>query len=158
MINIANISKAYSEVYSFLNVLGNNYISKIPKSIYDTIKNSRDQSYNPKYTDVESISNQTISKEGLSLISALNLQYWCEDEAQKQELKEIYANNARKETEKYNNIFKENYSNTKDDTKNNINDKISDNIREASTEIIEYKESFFKKLLNKIKEILRNVK
>jgi len=147
MINIANIPRAYSEVYSFLNVLGNNYISKIPKSIYDTIKNSRDKSYNPKYTDIQNISSETISKEGLSLIAALNLQYWCEDEVQKQELKEIYVNNERKEAEKYNNVFKEDYTNKKDDTK-----------KEASTEIIEYKESFFRKLLNKIKEILRNVK
>lgn len=38
MINSAKIPRAYSEVYSFLNVLGNYYINKIPDAIYDTIK------------------------------------------------------------------------------------------------------------------------
>ena len=33
MINIANTSRAYSEVYSFLNTLGEKYISKVPRKI-----------------------------------------------------------------------------------------------------------------------------
>ncbi len=142
MINFTKIPMAYSEVYSFINVLGNNYINKIPNSIYNAIEKNRDKSYNPKYTAVQNISSETISKEGLSLIAALNLQYWCEDEAQKQELKETYANNARKEEKKYNNIFKKDYT----------------KVNETSTEIIEYKESFFRRLLKKIKEIFKNVK
>lgn len=42
MINIANIPKAYSEVYALLNVVENEYVKKIPKNIYNSIKNNRD--------------------------------------------------------------------------------------------------------------------
>ena len=83
MINSAKIPRAYSEVYSFLNVLGNYYINKIPDAIYDTIKENRDKSYTPIYDKNENITQNSISQEGLALISALNLQYWCNDEEEK---------------------------------------------------------------------------
>ena len=94
MINSAKIPRAYSEVYSFLNVLGNYYINKIPDAIYDTIKENRDKSYTPIYDKNENITQNSISQEGLALISALNLQYWCNDEEEKTKLKEITINKA----------------------------------------------------------------
>ncbi|MCX4302678.1 MAG: hypothetical protein K1W33_08025 [Clostridia bacterium] len=138
MINSAKIPRAYSEVYSFLNVLGNYYINKIPDAIYDTIKENRDKSYTPIYDKNENITQNSISQEGLALISALNLQYWCNDEEEKTKLKEIYINNDKIENEKYSydNLFKNNSK------------------QEASTQtdIVEYKESFFRKIVNNIKK------
>ena len=89
MINSAKISRAYSEVYSFLNALENYYISKIPDAIYDTIKENRDKNYNPVFKDNEIIKKNDISQEGLSLIAAINLQYWCNNPEEKLKLKEI---------------------------------------------------------------------
>ena len=93
MIGTANIPKAYSEVYSFLNALGSDYINKIPAQIYNTIKNNRDIGYSPKYDKTQTINEDNISKEALSLISAINLQYWSTCENEKNELKREYINN-----------------------------------------------------------------
>lgn len=110
MINSVKIPRAYSEVYSFLNALGTYYISKIPDAVYDTIKENRDENYNPIFNKNESITENNISKEALSLISAINLQYWCHNEDEKKILKEAYINNDNIEKEKYSydNLFKNN--------------------------------------------------
>lgn len=142
MINSAQIPRAYSEVYSFLNALGNNYIRKIPNLLYDTIRENRDKNYNPIYKATESITKYNISQEGLALISAINLQYWCDNEEQKQALKEAYINNDIIEKEKYSyeNLFK-----------NNEKSKKLGQTEANCVDIIEYKESLFNKIISRIK-------
>ena len=49
MINTANLARAYSEVYEFINVLGNEYKNKIPEKLYLKIETKRDKTYIPKY-------------------------------------------------------------------------------------------------------------
>lgn len=92
--------KAYSEVYEFINLLGTVYINKIPTKIYNIIKNNRDMNYMPKLCKEQKIEKGTLSKEALTLISALNLQYWCEPK-EKIELKEKYIQNTKLEEQKY---------------------------------------------------------
>ena len=101
MINIANTNKAYSEVYSFLNTLGDEYISKIPNKIYLVIEENRDKTYNPEYLIDQEVTTKTFSKEALALIAALNLQYFCEDKEVKKKLNESYLRNTEIEKEKY---------------------------------------------------------
>ena len=141
MINSAKMPKAYSEVYSLINALGDSYINKIPNSIYNTIKIERDINYNPKYESRKTILVNNISYEGLSLISAINLQYWCNDQLEKNKLKEIYSNNTKLENEKYNydNLFKK-----------PIESEVT-----QSVALVEYKEKFFSKIVKKIKTFLK---
>ena len=80
----------------------------------------------------------------------LNLQYWCEDEKEKERLRKIYAQNEKIYQEtlqiEFNpdNIFK-----NRQDISRNFN-----NTDTGSTAIIEFKEkSFLKKILDKIKKI-----
>ncbi len=81
----------------------------------------------------------------------LNLNYWCESEEHKKELISRYNDNEQKYQqelrEKYNpdNIFKNN------DKKNSIQEEIIEN----EVALVEYKESIFKKIINKIKSIFR---
>lgn len=145
MINVANMEKAYSEVYAFLNAIGEEYINKIPSRIYNTIKNKRDLSYQPIYNKNQTMKEDMISKEALALIAGLNLEYWCEDEKQKQELKQCYLNNLKKEQEQYSyeNLFK------------------NENVQEKNeiTVLVEYQEkNIFKILLNKLRKWLKNRK
>ncbi len=100
MVNTANIPRAYSEVYSFINTLGDNYKNKIPKKLYENIEKGRDVNYNPRYDINQKVDKKTFSHEGLALIAALNLQYWCDDEEEKKELKETYLNNTKIERKK----------------------------------------------------------
>lgn len=142
MINTAQKSRAYSEVYSFLNALGNYYISKIPDALYDSIKDNRDKNYNPTYNINDDITKKNISHEGLALISAINLKYWCHDLNEKERLKKIYVNNEKLEIEKYsyNNLM----NNRKDEEPETIH-----------VEILECKESLIQKIMKKIKKFFR---
>lgn len=134
MISTINIPKAYSEVYSFINTLGNDYINKIPIKVYNTIKNNRDINYNPQFNKSQTIKQGDISQEALSLIAAINLQYWHSDAQEKNDLKKAYLNNTKKEEEKYS------YENLFKNRKNEVE------TMENSVAIVEYKESIFAKI------------
>ncbi len=149
MIRTVNISKAYSEVYAFINALGNDYIEKIPIRIYNEIKNNRDPNYNPKFDSNQTIKPGDISQEALALISALNLQYWCTDQEEKNKLKRTYLENTKKENEKYSydNLFK-NKTQTTEQTE-------LPKIEKNTVAMVEYKESIFTKIKNWFKKIFR---
>ena len=57
-----NTKKVYSEVYQVLNVLGDEYIRRLPKSLYNMLEEKRDTTYNPKYTDEITLDMQNINK------------------------------------------------------------------------------------------------
>lgn len=109
---IDNEKIMYNEVYDFLNIIGNEYIEKIPAKLYEYIKSERMQDYNTNLNSEKNISSQ-ISKDALTFIACLNLTYWASPEERK-ELAKIYIGNDKKEEaklkEKYNlnNIFLEN--------------------------------------------------
>lgn len=151
MINVVNIPRAYSEVYYFINALGEDYINKIPKNIYITIRDNRDFNYNVTFNKNQKIENSTLSREALALISALNLQYWCTNEDEKKELKKVYVNNSKIEQEKYsyNNLFKD---------RNISNNVIENKDTKQNVQIIEYKRSVFNRIINKIKEFFYKFK
>lgn len=84
----------------------------------------------------------------MGIIALLNLQYWCEDENEKQRLKEVYAKNESIYQEMLqvsfnpDDIFKKKNSNIEKKQK-----------RIENTQIVEYKESFIKKIIEKVKKI-----
>ncbi|MCL2354656.1 MAG: hypothetical protein FWC68_02005 [Oscillospiraceae bacterium] len=104
--------QAYSEVNTILNLIGNKYTDKIPSKIRDVFAREMDTEYVPEIDINKPVKEQNLKRKTIAIISALNLQYWCEDEAKKQELKEAYKQNGIKHEqelrEKYNpdNIFK----------------------------------------------------
>ena len=85
----------YSEVYGLLEVLGEKYINKLPKELYELIKKCKLETYSPKY-DIETISeDKSIKRETLSMIALFHLNYWCDTE-EKQELKNLFKRNDEK--------------------------------------------------------------
>ena len=52
----------YSEVYQVLNLLGNEYIDKLPTSLINMLKEKREINYNPQYTDDIPLNEQNIKK------------------------------------------------------------------------------------------------
>ena len=126
----------YSEVYQVLNLLGNEYIDKLPISLINMLRQKREVNYNPQYTDDIPLNEQNIKKETMAIIVLLYLNYWCEDE---NEISEV------KHRKKYNpdNIFK-NHKQEHKQVNNNIVDE---------TAMIPYKKSIFMKIINKIKSI-----
>lgn len=138
----------YSEVYGILNMLGNNYIMKLPSSLYKMIEEKKSNEYNPKYDSEVALEEQNIRRESISMIALFHLNYWCSSNEEKENLRTIFKDNETKyQTElrrKYNpdNLFKRHSSEQKE----------SSITKEVA--MVEYKESILKKFINKIKDIL----
>lgn len=86
------ISDIYSEVYEVLEVLGKDYINKLPPKLYQHIKDKRNSSNTKEFYIDKPIEEQGLSLETLEFISFLNLHYWC-TESEKNELLKIYNEN-----------------------------------------------------------------
>ncbi|MCI8309305.1 MAG: hypothetical protein HFJ45_03685 [Clostridia bacterium] len=145
--NSLNIKQSYSEVYAFINALGEPYISKTPKSFIEILKKEMDETY-----IVETpINPHNFTKDSIAIISLINLNYWCDTENQRNKLIQVYKENDVKEQkelkEKYriDNIFENNQIKKPDITKNDVLD-IHPVIRKSFIEkIIDKIKKFFKK-------------
>lgn len=107
-----DLYKAYAEVDEILSFMEDVYIDKIPKKLRELFKNERLEDYKPNIDPKISLDEQKLQKKTFSILAMLNLNYWCEDKKEKQDLIAIYAENDRKKEEelreKYNpdNLFK----------------------------------------------------
>lgn len=141
--------KVYSEVYAFLNIVSEEDRNKIPKKLKEMIEEEREKEYTPSYTFEIPIEEQEISDEAIAMIALLHLNYWCEDENEKERLNEIFNENEKKYQdelrEKYNpdNLFK---------NKKYKEEQLSEE-QTNSVAMVEYKETIFRKL----KEWFRNL-
>lgn len=137
----------YSEVYSILNLLGERYIKKLPVSLFNMIEEEKRQDYNPKYDSKINLEQQNIKRETLSMIALFHLNYWCNSDEEKNELKILFKTNEEKHQakirEKYNpdNLFK----------KHSLQQE--ENVITNEVSMVEYKEPLFKRIINKIKII-----
>ena len=144
-----NLLKAYSEVDKILSFMEIRYVEKVPKKMREMFKNEKLQDYEPNIDKNIPLEEQRLERKTLAIFAMLNLNYWCENEEEKEELIRAYSNNDKKRNEelreKYNpdNIFK-----------NKNKEREVEQITEEITAIAEYKkENFIKKLLNKIKRL-----
>lgn len=144
--------QAYSEVDEFLSLLTAEEQNAVPKKLQEFFKREKDKGYKKEIRRDVPIKEQNLLEETLAIIALMNLQYWCKDEQEKADLKVIYTENERKYQrlleEKYdvNNLFKQ-----KETKRRNKEAKLDNTNR---MEIIVYKETKLKKLLDKIFEIL----
>lgn len=135
----------YSQVYGILEMLGNDYITKLPSSLYTMINDERLKEYNPHYDLSMALEQQDIKKEALSMIALFHFNYWCSSQEEKDKLQNLFKNNEEKYQaelrEKYNpdNLFK--------NKQKEVEEKNED------TSMVEYKENIFKRIISKIKDI-----
>ena len=134
----------YSEVYQVLNLLGNEYIDKLPKSLFNMLEEKRNINYEPKYTEDLPLNKQNIKKEALSIIALLHLNYWCENVKERNELNQMFKDNE----DRYQDELRKKY-----DPDNIFKKHIQENIIKNEVSLVEYKESIFKRLINKIKSL-----
>ena len=144
-----NTRKAYSEIDEFLGLLSEEQRNKIPKKLREFFKEEKDQEYKKGINPNIAIKNQDLKEETLGIIALLNLQYWCEDENEKQRLKEVYAKNEKVYQEMLqvafnpDDIFKKRTSNAEKELE-----------QAENTQIVEYKELIIKRIFNKILKFL----
>lgn len=94
-----DLYKAYAEVDEILSFMEDVYIDKIPKKLRELFKNERLEDYKPNINPKIPLDEQKLQKKTFSILAMLNLNYWCEDEKEKQDLIAIYAENDRKKEE-----------------------------------------------------------
>lgn len=144
-------NEIYSEVYSVLNALGDTYIKKLPIKLFNLIKDEKLDTYNPQYNLDLNLEDQNIKKQSLAMIALLHLNYWCESEEEKVELRKIFKENEEnhqkelKEKYNYENMFKKH-------TSNQVATPDLENTEEKSLVVKEEKHSIFKAIINKIKK------
>lgn len=139
-----DIASAYSEIDEILSKMEDRYVNKIPDKIRELIKKEKNNNYHPNIEFSEEILDNKLQRKTIAILAWLNLNYWCDDEEEKEKLIAIYHENDiikdRELREKYNpdNLFKRK---TKEEKTENV-------------AIIEHKEFAFAKILNRIKRFL----
>ena len=152
-----NIDKrAYSEIYAILQMLGKEYIDKIPEKIYKTIENRKDDTYNPIFKDMEEVLEGRVKRKTVSILALLDYNYFSTSETDRMYMRYILEENESKyakEKKEYR-IVSRNKENV-----NSISDMKDLNIGLNRNEMIEYKESgikkIFKNIILRIREIFR---
>lgn len=145
MVITDNIRKAYSEVDEFLSLLSEDERNKIPENVRKVFKQEKDTSYIKGINPNIEIKEQNLLEETLAIIAMLNLNYICKDEAEKERLKEIYANNEKK----YQEILQLDFN--ADEV---FGVKPDYNIQKNDEQIVvTRKENLFQRMINKIKSL-----
>lgn len=142
--------QVYSEIDEFLGLLSIDQRNMIPQKLRELFSQEKDKEYVKGIDPNIPIKAQNLKEETLGLIALLNLQYWCQNEFEKERLKKIYEKNEKEYQEmlqeKFNpeNIFK----------KNEI---IVEEQKEPteSLQIVERKEPLFKKIIDRILQLFR---
>ena len=145
-----NLSKAYVEILEILSYMEQKYVDMIPKKLLNLFYEERDKDYKIDINPKVSLAEQNLQRKTLVLLAMLNLNYWCEDETEKQEMLKMYADNDKKieeeMRERYNpdNLFRKKEKVFKEEN------------NEENMQLIEYKEqNIFKKIINKIMKFFR---
>lgn len=123
---------AYAEIDEILNLLEDDYRERVPKKVRDFFKEEKMKDYHPEIDIEKPLIEQNLKRETMVLLAILNLNYWCENEEEKQSfLNELDKNEEEKKEleEKYNpdNLFKK--------------EKQIKILKEENTSLIEYKKT-----------------
>lgn len=154
MVNLDN-EKAISEVNEILKQLDSDALKKLPRKLINEFEEnaSIDVSYIKPEIPLENLNLQDETKEILALIS---YNYFC-DSDEKIRWNEQFEENERIYQEEINNKYgADKLFSEQEETENiQINTSEKSSIEKNKQEIAEYKESFFKKILNKIKSFFK---
>ena len=136
---MSNRANAYTEVYTILQDLNTEEYNKIPPEIIKTIEENMNEEYEYELDEDLELKNQPMLPETKAILFNLFRDYLATPEQKEKIIKlqnEERQKSELKKQQQYNaNVFQ-------NKTKENIN---------QSKELIEYKESIFIKLINKIK-------
>ena len=154
---VITTKEMYSEVYGILKALGNKYIDKLPKTVLKVITECKEENYNPEYSMSIPLKEQDINRKSLAMIALFHYNYWCETEERKK-FKNMLETNEEKHQkemqEKYSNdkIFNKATTKIEEETISEKVDRFVEESNQSTANIVEYKQSFFNKIIDKIKQ------
>lgn len=136
---------AFSEVNAILNIMPSNLFNKIPLKFRQMISEYKNNSYNPQIE--EPVEDYELKDETKIILSLIYRDFLCSDE-EKERLKVRDAQKLQEEEEQ----LREKYN-----PDNIFNNRKTENVEtvEEPVAMVEYKESFFTRIINKIKNIFR---
>lgn len=142
-----NYACAYREVIEVLKYTKKDDVNKIPKYRILLWKTNMKKDYDFKVNPNKTLEEQNLSNEAKAIIANIFKKYWATD----------YQKERIEEKEKYDmeQLEKEKYEkyNPNDIFKNRKQNILQEEIESDSVAMVEYKESIFKRVLNKIKNI-----
>ena len=151
---MVDYNKRLVEVDEILNYLSEEDLLKIPKEVRQTIKDNKDKEYVWKYDETKPLKEQKVSRDTIAFLSYLNMEYLLNEE-QKQLMQQIHQLNEKKleeaKAEKYEveYLFKINKQKQEEQKEKQIQEEQS---------LVECKEKFFTKMINKIKSFFQKKK
>ena len=149
-----NTRLAYTEIDNFIELLDEYNRNKVPKKLREFFKKEKDNTYTKTINPNIPINEQNLKEETLALIAVLNLQYWCEDEKEKQRLKKIYSDNEMKHQKKLREMYNpDDVFKSKKKQELSENEIPSEEIQE-NVAMVEYKRE---NLIDKIKRFFANI-
>ena len=86
----------FSEGYAVILALGEDYINRLPKDVFEFIKSNSSQSDMPAIDENKALDEQGLSKEALAMLAMLKLEYWCDSAEEKSELLRYLETNEEK--------------------------------------------------------------
>lgn len=138
---------AYAEVLTILKCMKIEYQQKIPQKLKNFFERNMAKDYKFNIDINKPLKEQKISDKAIHILAVLNLNYWCENEEEKQELLKLYMENDKK----YNEKLHEKYNVEDMFKKHKKKESIQNNIM-----IPKDKQSILVKILNKIKVIFKH--
>lgn len=149
------VKDIYSEVYAILNMLGKEYIDKLPNDIYNIIKEEKSTEYNPVYATTVALDKQDVKKETISIIAFLHLNYWCNEE-EKIKLRELFDENEDKYQEELKQQEKQEVEREDEEIQDDNNEiEIG---KEFLSMIVYKEENFAQRIFNKIRKLFSRKK
>lgn len=149
---MVDYKKRLVEVDEILNYLSEEDYNKIPEDIKNIIQENKDREYIWKYDETKELKDQDVDRDTIVILSYLNSEYLLSAE-QKELMEQIYELNEQKAKDE----LKERQSEIKvEDLFKNKQEENDEKEDEAKKEIVEVKkESFFRRVLNKIISICK---
>lgn len=140
-------AKAYVEILEIIHHMGEEYKRKIPSKLLDFFEENKDINYIYQLIEKKDSQHKIFLDETIGLLSMLESKYWTTPEEKgilDKALKDNEIEYQKQLNEKYNpdNLFK------KQNQVKNIEEVMKNEVA-----ITEYKESIFKRFINKIKSI-----
>ena len=138
----------YSELYQILTLLGEEYIEKLPHNLPKLLEEKRNLEYIPQYTGKIPFNQQQVRKETLAILALIHLNYWCEDDEEKQKLLQMLNKNEQSFQEE----LREQYNPDeifKDRKRTGILQE------QENMALVPIEENWWKKMIKKIKEIFK---
>jgi len=142
-------ANAYAEVLEILKYVSKEDYNKIPKERIELFEKNANINYDFSYDINKTLDEQNVSKKAKTIIAILFRDYWATDaQREKIKAKEQYDRKIKEEEnrEKYNsdNLFQ------KQDLVKNTEDIMTEEVA-----MVEYKESIFRKIFNKLISFIR---